>query len=272
MKLQLVPANRGALWVRQGFAVFFSRPLAFFGLFGVMLLGMVVSQLLPWIGSVLFWASLPLVTLGFMLATHQVLQGRFPTPSVFIAPLRGEPVRARALWQLGALYAVSMLIVMAVHAWIDGGRMVDLQTAATSGKATPESIAPLLADTRLQLSLLWFAGAASLLSLPFWHAPALIYWGGQPVGKALFFSTVACWRNKGAFTVYALTGLAAVTAFAVLSSLVLALLGQPNLAALIMMPAVLVFTVVFYASLFFTFADCFEMPASEGTKLPGDSP
>ncbi|MBC7954802.1 MAG: hypothetical protein H7Y33_02880 [Cytophagales bacterium] len=266
MKLQLVPAGRGALWVRQGFGVFFSRPLAFFGLFGVMLLGMVVAQLLPWIGALLFWASLPLVTLAFMLATHQVLQGRFPTPRVFIAPLRGDPVRARSLWQLGALYAVSMLIVMGVHAWIDGGRMVALQTAATSGKATQESMALLLSDARLQLSLLWFASAASALSLPFWHAPALVYWGGQSVAKALFFSTVACWRNKGAFAVYALTGLAAVMAFAVFSSLVFAVLGQPNVAALVMMPAVLVFTAVFYASLFFTFADCFEMPA-----LPADT-
>ena len=270
MKLQLVPASRGALWVRQGFGVFFARPLAFFGLFGVLLLGMLAAQLLPWVGPLLFWASLPLVTLGFMLATQQVLLGRFPTPQVFVVPLRGDPARSRAMWQLGALYAVAMLIVVGVHAWIDGGRMEALQVAATSGKATPESMVALLSDDRLQLSLLWFALAAGLLSLPFWHAPALVYWGGQSVGKALFFSTVACWRNKGAFAVYGLTGLAAVLAFALVSSILFALLGQPNMAALAMMPAVLVFTAVFYASLFFTFADCFEMPAAspEEKELP----
>jgi hypothetical protein len=269
MKLQLVPASRGATWVRQGFGVFFSRPLSFMGLFGVLVLGMLLAQLLPWVGTVLFWASLPLVTLGFMMATQQVLQGQFPTPRIFVAPLRGNPVRARALWQLGALYAVGMLIVVGVHAWIDGGRMDAFQTAATSGKATPESLAPLLSDGRLQLSLLWFAGAAALLSLPFWHAPALVHWGGHSVAKALFFSTVACWRNKGAFLVYGLTGLGVVVAFALVSSIMFALLGTPNMAALAMMPAVLVFTAVFYASLFFTFADCFELPSD---ALAGKEP
>ena len=88
MKLQIVPAGRGAQWVRQGFAVFFSRPLAFMGLFGLWLLGTLVAQLLPWIGFLLVWGTLPLVTLGFMLATQQALQGRFPTLKVFVLPLR----------------------------------------------------------------------------------------------------------------------------------------------------------------------------------------
>ena len=50
-----------------------------------------------------------------------------------------------------------------------------------------------------------FAGA---LSIPFWHAPALVYWGGQGWAKSLFFSTVALWRNKGAFALYGLGWLA----------------------------------------------------------------
>ncbi|MBX3622346.1 MAG: hypothetical protein KF891_20465 [Rhizobacter sp.] len=258
MKLRIVPARQGIEWARQGLRVFFMRPLSFMGLFGVVLLAMLLAQLLSWAGSLLLWASLPLITLAFMLATQQVLQGRVPTFRVFVEPLRGDRARARSLWLLGGLYALSMLLIVAVHAWIDGGRIAALQEAATSGQATPESMAPLLADGRLQLSLLWFAVSAGLLSMPFWHAPALVHWGGQTAGKALFFSTVACWRNKGAFALYALTGLGAVMAFAIVSSLVFALLGAPNLAAMVMMPAVLFFTVVFYASLYFTFADCFE--------------
>ena len=259
MKLQIVPASRGALWVRQGFRIFFSRPLSFMALFGVLLLGMLVAQLLPWIGALLFWACMPTVTLGFMLATQQSLQGRYPTPRVFIEPLRGERSRTRAMWQLGAIYAVTMLVVASVYSWIDGGRYAALQTAVASGKATPESVGVLLDDSRLQMSLLWFASAATQSSLPLWHAPALVHWGGQTALKALFFSTVACWRNKGAFVVYALTGVAAVMAFALVSSIVFALLGLPGVAAVAMAPAVLLFVAVFYASLYFTFADCFEM-------------
>ena len=41
-----------------------------------------------------------------MIGTQQALQGRFATPSVFIAPLRGVP-RARCA-QMGVAYAVAM--------------------------------------------------------------------------------------------------------------------------------------------------------------------
>ncbi len=262
MKLQLVPASRGALWLRQGLRVFFSRPLAFMGLFGLLMLGMLLAQLLPWVGSLLVWGCLPLVTLGFMLATQQVLQGRFPTPQVFVAPLRGDRVRARALLQLGALYAVGMLIVASVYLWIEGGRVqAALQAAIEGGKASPESVAALMADDRVRLSLLWATSAIALLSLPFWHAPALVYWGGQSPAKALFFSTVACWRNKWAFAVYGLTAVAAMTTMAFTAALVFLAIGQPGLVALVIPPMTLTFYAIFYASLYFTFVDCFEMPS-----------
>lgn len=270
MQLRLVPPGRGAQWVRQGFRVFFARPFSFMGLFGVLLLGMVVSQLIPWIGPMLFSASLPLISLGFMIGTRQALAGQYPTPKVFAEALRGPS--ARTLWKLGALYAVCMLVVSLVYITIDGGRMEALQTAAIDGKATPESLAELFADGRLQMAFLWFAGATTVLSVPFWHAPALVHWGAQSVGKAMFFSTVACWRNKGAFLVYGLTGVGIVMGFALASSLVFSLLGSPGLASMVMMPAVLAFTAVFYASLYFTFADCFEASPAPAVALPPEEP
>ena len=58
---------------------------------------------------------------------------------------------------------------------------------------------------------------------------------------------IACWRNKGAFFVYAVTGLGGMAGFALVSSLLFALMGAPNVAAMVMMPAVLLFT---YAAAF----------------------
>jgi len=269
MKLQIVPAGRGAQWVRQGFAVFFSRPLAFMGLFGLWLLGTLVAQLLPWIGFLLVWGTLPLVTLGFMLATQQALQGRFPTLKVFVLPLRSTAPQKRALWQLGALYAGAMLVVALIYVLIDGGRFqTAMQAAMASGQASPESLDALFSDDRVQLSLLWITLAITLLSVPFWHAPALVYWDGQPAAKALFFSTVACWRNKGAFAVYALTGAGALAALAFASALLMLLLGQPGLAMIVIPPLALSFYAVFYASLFFTFVDCFERPPTPAAEEP----
>src|SRR5690606_15387364 len=41
-----------------------------------------------------------------------------------------------------------------------------------------------------------------LISALFWHAPALIGWHHIKMTQALFFSMVACWRNKLPFLVY----------------------------------------------------------------------
>jgi len=94
--------------------------------------------------------------------------------------------------------------------------------------------------------------------VPFWHAPALVHWAGQSTAKSLFFSTVAVWRNRGAFAVYGLTCTGAMFALGIVSSVALALTGQPEMGMVIMLPAALLAATVFYATLFFTFFDSFE--------------
>ena len=58
-----------------------------------------------------------------------------------------------------------------------------------------------------EAGLLLRFGLLGLLSVPFWHAPALVHWDAQGAAKSLFFSTIAVWRNKGAFIVYSLAWL-----------------------------------------------------------------
>jgi hypothetical protein len=263
MKLQMVPARHGALWVRRGFAVFFTRPLAFAALFTGFLFFGLMALLVPLLGPVLLLAALPLVSLGFMLATQQALDGGMPGPAVFVVPLRADRQRRIAMLQLGLAYAVTSVFIIWLSDFADGGKFDALQEAMASGKEDASAIAALLADPQLQFGLLLRFGLASLLSLPFWHAPALLHWGGQGVGKALFFSTVACWRNMGAFMVYALAWGGAILLFGIVANLLAALVQQPQLIALAAVPAGLFFSTVFYVSLYFTFSDCFaaETPA-----------
>ena len=77
MKLQLVSPRRGALWVRQGFAIFLRHPLGFAGLFAAYLFFVFALTLLPFIGPLLLLALLPLGSLGFMVATRHALEGHF---------------------------------------------------------------------------------------------------------------------------------------------------------------------------------------------------
>jgi hypothetical protein len=257
MKLQLVPARQGALWVRRGFGVFFTRPLAFAALFTGFLFFGLLAMLVPLVGPLLLLASLPLVSLGFMLATQRALQGQLPGPGVFVAPLRVDRPRSLALLRMGLAYAAASVAIIWLSDFADGGKFDALQQAMTGGKEDAAAIAALLADPQMQFGLLLRFGLASLLSLPFWHAPALVHWGGQSVGKALFFSTMACWRNIGAFTVYGLAWAGVILLFGALANVLAALLQQPQLIALAAVPAGLLFSTVFYVSLYFTFSDCF---------------
>lgn len=265
MKLQLVPARRGAQWVRQGFQVFFKRPLAFSGLFGLASLALLMVSIVPLLGTVVSFGAMPLMSLGFMIATSQVLRDGSPGFSVFWLPLKGDVARKRALLKLGLSYALCVIGMLALWFWLDDGRIASYRATMMSPNPSPEAVGTMLDDNRLVLSLFTPVILLSLISIPFWHAPALIHWGGLPAGKAVFFSTVACWRNRGAFAMYGLGWFFALMAFSTLATL-FALITGAQAATVIALPAVLMLYVVFYASLYFSFADCFEMPPAPSVE------
>jgi hypothetical protein len=267
MRLQTVPAARGALWVRQGFRAFFKRPLAFAALFATFMFMVFVLALLPYLGALVLLALLPLVSLGFMIATRHTLDGGFPTARVFVEPLRGAPNQRNALAQLGLVYAAATFAVMWLADLADGGAFEALMDSMPSAQTSPDAMATKLGAPGLGLGMLVRFGLAGVLAVPFWHAPALVHWDGHGCAKALFSSTVACWRNRGAFAVYGVVWFALIVVFGMAASLLFALLGQPQLSAVAAVPVSLVFATVFYVSLYFTFADCFV--ATEGDAPAG---
>ncbi len=271
MRLQFVPARQGAQWVRQGFRVFFSRPMAFAGLFAAFMFGVLLIALLPAIGWLLVLALLPLGSLGFMIGTREALEGRLPTPAVFVAPLRADRQKRMDLIRLGLAYVVSAFIVTELSNLIDGGAFDNLVEGLNGAQgASPEAAALRTLDASAVLVVLSRLGLAALLSIPFWHSPALVHWDGHGWGKALFSSTAACWVNKGAFLVFGCTWVAVIVMVGVVANLLFAIVGHLELMSYALAPLALIISTVFYVSLYFTFADCFkatEPPAA----LPGAS-
>ena len=105
---------------------------------------------------------------------------------------------------------------------------------------------------------MWRMGLTLPLSLVFWHTPALVYWGKLPVIKALFFSTVACWRNLGAFILFGLGWFGIAVAVAVADRALIAMVAEPMLVNTVVTMAAMWLASAFYASLYFTVVDCFE--------------
>ncbi len=264
--LKTVPASRGTRWIVEAFRVFLRRPLAFTALFAVFLFAAMLVSLVPILGGVVQMMSLPLLSLGFMIAAQSALLDGPVTPRQFIEPLQGDATRRVALLKLCALYGVLAVVVLLVadavsdHAW---GRLQEL--IAKGGEAAQAEIDALLAEPRVTVGTALALVLGAALSVPFWHAPALVHWGGQTAGQALFSSALAVWRCKGAFTMYVLGWAGLILMFGLATAMVLGLLGMAQLAGLMGIPAGLVFSAVFYISLLFTFNDSFGNAAPAAT-------
>lgn len=255
MKLVRVRASQGAQWVRSGFRAFFRQPLGYSALFALVGLGVLLLSQLPYnIGPVLAIATMPVVTLVFMQATRELLAGRRVQPQLALQPLK-DAAQRRGLLQLGAVYATATISIGLVANLADGGRFGAMLEAIATQQATPE----MLSDPMLEFGFLLRLLLLSLLSLLFWHTPALVCWHGMTVGKALFASWIACWRNLGAFAVYGLAWMGLLIGFVLAMQMLFALLGMAQAAASVVVPAVMLISTVFYASLYFVYADSFEL-------------
>ena len=73
--------------------------------------------------------------------------------------------------------------------------------------------------------------------MPFWHAPALVHWGDQGPAQALFSSTLAVWRSRGAFAVYLLSWLGIIVAFGVTTALLAGLFSVREMAGVLVLTA-----------------------------------
>ena len=269
LRLHTVAPRQGAKWIVQAFALWRKRPLAFVSLFMFFLFGVLMLMLLPLVGPLLGLGMLPMLTLGFMIATRSALQDG-PVNVLQIAEGLRVPDRSRRLSQLllCGVYALGSIGVMELSAWIDEGLFEKLQMAMATPNVKPEVVNALLLDPRLANGMLARLGLAALLSVPFWHAPALVHWGGQGVVQALFSSTLALWRAKGAFTVYALCWLAVTLGLGLLATLLVLLLGSRQIVSLLAMPAGLIVSALFYVSLWFSFSDSF----GDDDPAPGSRP
>lgn len=257
LSLNVVPPERGAAWVREAWRIFLRRPLGFTGLFLVFLFGAMLMAVVPVVGGLLQLMLLPLLSLGFMVATQSALRGGPVQPGQYVEPLTTDRSRRLALLQVCVAYGLGAAALLWGSDAVSDGRLTELQRLLASGQATREELDALMADRGVFLGTVIGLLGATLWSVPFWHAPALVHWGSQSAGQALFSSTLAVWRCKGAFVVYALTWSAMFAVFGVVTALLAWALGVPALAALLAVPAGLAFSVVFYVSLLFSFDDSF---------------
>ena len=265
MKLQLVAPRQGFVWVQKAFRVFARQPLGFAALFATSLFVVLLLGLVPLVGTIALLMLPPAGSLLFMIASQRVAEGRTAMPGAIVELVSAGRRRLLALLKLGLAYAAATFVVFWLAGILDGGTLESFLESLPDAKTTTDSAAVRVADPRLQFGLLLRLAFAGALSIPFWHAPALVYWGHQEWAKTLFFSSVSLWRNKGAFAVYGVAWIALWMMLLALVSVGVAVFG-PQRFTIVATPLTLVFLTVFYASLWFTFADCFSSDDAAPTR------
>lgn len=271
LTLHNVPPKQGLRWIVLGWQVFRRAPLALSSILALFLIAATLLSLVGLLGVFLGLAALPLLSLAYMLCTHQLLQNRAPNWQVFVQPFKLTKARSHAQLRLGILYVIGTVGLMLLANAIDGGRFEALQQALAQAnqseaaqKAAEAALNAALGDASLFWSSLVRLGGMLLLSVPFWYAPALVHWGGQGALQALFSSSLGLWRNRAAFVLNGMAWLGLLLAASLALAVLGILLGGAQLLALLVMPMTLFMASVFYASLYFMFVDSFRFVAAEG--------
>jgi hypothetical protein len=252
MKLQIVPARKGAQWVKLGITTFLKQPFALASLFFMFMAAMSVLSLIPIAGNVAALVLLPAATVGMMAAARAAAAGEFPRPPMLIVALRsGKDIR-RSMLVLGALYAVGFLLILGISATIDGGKFARLYLIGGSMEAD------VLGEVDFETALLAAMALYMPLSMMFWHAPALVLWHGVSPVKSLFFSMAACLRNFWTFALFSISWFGVFLAMGMVVALLATLLGAADYVGAFMFPLAMLMAAMFFTSIYFTFSACFS--------------
>lgn len=254
MKLNIVPARAGLLWVKEGITTFFRQPIALTGLFLMFMALMSLLSLIPILGGILGLLFVPCATLGLMAAAQEAHAGKFSRPLTLFVAFRAGPQKFKLMMILGAWYCIGFLSLLALSTLLDGGSFAKVYLIGS--ELSKETVLKSDFQQALWLTLALYIPFSCL----FWHAPALVHWHGIAVPKSIFFSFIACLSNWRAFVIYALTWSLlfafAAAGFGFLSNV----FDQAVWVEELLLPAILILACMFFTSAFFSFKDCFTTP------------
>lgn len=229
MQAAFLPATSGWYWVRDGFRLFRKQPLAMFTWAMAISLLVIFATATPPVGPILVVALMPIITLMTLSACKHVEADRVMLPSMWGKPLK-QPGVFRKLFLMGLLYAalcmVSGLVIFLpfTDAMMEGMRIASVE----------KSMEPILSAMAVPLTL--FAIVYVVIAAMFWHAPVLVAWHGLRLMQALFFSGIACWRNKLPFLVYGASWILVFLFIDLCAGLLVAIGLSPQLAGTLQIP------------------------------------
>lgn len=251
MRAQTVTPADGWRWLAGGFAIFRRNPPMLSLLVVIYWFTVIFLNVLPVIGAFAASLVIPGLSVGLMQAARNIERGQPVGVQTLYGGLREN---TRTLLALGALYLVATLGILGLSTIIDGGDLLRYMLASSRAERAA------VEDADFTLPALFVLVLLVPVLMAWWFAPVLAAWHRQPLGKALFFSFVACWMNWRAFVAYgaAVLLIAAVVPGVLLGLLLVLLPGVASfVSALLMVVMGLVVAPVVFASFYACYRDIF---------------
>lgn len=251
MQAQSLPFGAGLNWIRDGWKLFRVQPITFlsWGMFLSLILKM--ASVIPPIGPILFVVFLPAINLMTMSACKNEASGNRMQIGMWLEPLKEKGVMGRMI-KMGVLYFAICIIVGALSLL----PFIDALSQAVDIAIDSKEIMPLLVAIRGPLIV--FASLYVIIASLFWYAPTLSGWYSISVTQALFFSGIACWRNKGAFFVYGLLWLGIFFGIDLLTGLMISAGISEAIAITLQMPLNIIGVSVLYCSFYPNYMSVFK--------------
>lgn len=250
MQAQRLPILAGWQWIRMGWILFRTQPAVLFTWTMMISLGLILAMLIAPIGPMIFITLVPTITFLTLTACRRIHNGERPVFSEWFKPLKEKALFGKLL-RLGGLYmAISLLAALVAFLPFHTELSMALQSLDEAQDLTQFS--QILNKPVMIFTVLYF-----ILAALFWYAPVLVGWHGIAVTRSLFYSAVACWRNKWSLALYALIWFGIFNVVDVIFGAVANLISL-QAAAVLQVPANLFVASVLYCSFYPTYITVFR--------------
>jgi hypothetical protein len=197
MQVDRIPPRAGWRWMAHGFRLLRRQPLAMVATAAGFMLTLALAGQVPLIGPLAIPVLIPLLTVGFIQAARTVDEGGRPHPLALFEGFRARSRgRLKPLLVLGVINAVLSACAMGIALIADGGTLF----RAMTGTMDPSD--PSMRDGAMAYAMIIFVLLSVPIQMLMWYSPLFVAWNGRRPVEAVFFSLVACWRNRVAFVVY----------------------------------------------------------------------
>lgn len=242
MQAAKLPFLYGWYWIQEGMRLFKLQPAALFFWSLITSILINLSNIFPILGQMVLIVLVPSMTFIVQNACRRIDAGEVMRLGMWLEPVKPSDIRARLI-KLGLIYLLACLVAGFVAT---APFMQELSALmANADAATPQEIMAAFRKPMLAFFILYLG-----LSGLFWHAPALVGWHAVPIKQALFFSMVACWRNKAAFVLYGLCWAAAFYGIQTAGQLLLGTGMSASTITLLLTPVNLAIAAILYASFY----------------------